>query len=131
MVTRSYPISESITGNFIDWSMAVHNNKAYFFTGHPCLDFFDLITVKLGSFTTTSKQTNGLAGSHPWPYLINKLGRYVMQMMDRKLYVFSGSHSKAALVSNLFVVLDIDNHQWGRLSGLMELKADIKCPGPR
>lgn len=56
---------------------------------------------------------------------------YAIQMMDGKLYVFGGSNDKAALGSNLFIVLDIEKRQWEKLSGTVEPKADNKCPGPR
>jgi hypothetical protein len=127
----SYPIAESLTGHFLGWSMVAHKDKAYLFTGSPRVDFFDLITGKWGSFTTTFKRDDGLAGSDPWPYPKKKLRDYTMQMVDGKLYVFGGYHAKAALGSNLFVVLNIESRQWEKLSGTIEPKVDNKCPGPR
>lgn len=126
-----YPISESVTGKFMGWSMAVHEDKAYLFTGRPRVDFFDLITEQWGSFATTFKRSDGLAGSDPWPYPNNRLREYTMQMVDGKLYVFGGCHAEAALGSNLFVVLNIESRQWEKLSGTIQPKAGHECPGPR
>ena len=111
--------------------MAVHKNKAYLFTGRPQVDFFDLTNEKWGSFTTTFKRSDGLAGSDLWPFLNNKLRDYTMQMIDGKMYVFGGFNNRAALGSNLFIVLDIESRQWEKLSGTIEPKANSKCPVPR
>jgi len=111
--------------------MVVHNDRAYLFTGRSRIDFFDLITETWGSFATTFKRNDGLYGSDPWPFPNDMLRDYAIQMVDGKLYVFGGSNDKAALGSNLFIVLDIEKRQWEKLSGTVEPKADNKCPGPR
>jgi hypothetical protein len=111
--------------------MAVHANKAYLFAGRPQVDFFDLKTRQWGSIKTEFKRDDGCAGAGAWPYPDNHLTDYTMQMVDGRMYVFGGSHAKASLGTNLFVVLDLATRKWTRLSGTVLPTPDYSCPNPR
>lgn len=111
--------------------MAVHEDKAYLFTGRPEVDFYDLINNKWGSFTTRFAQTNGRPGNGPWMYPDDNLTDYTVQMVAGKLYIFGGTFKKAAIGCNLLCALDVVSGEWTHLSGTIEPKADYSCPGPR
>jgi hypothetical protein len=113
--------------------MAVHKDKAYLFTGRATVDYFDLTTRQWGTISTQFKKTSGssptAAGS--WLYPGNNLTDYTMQMVDGRMYVFGGAHSRAAIGCNLLVVLDFETCEWTHLSGTVDPKQDYSCPGPR
>jgi hypothetical protein len=111
--------------------MAVHEDKAYLFTGRPTVDYFDLNSQKWGTITTYFKRSDGKPGAGRWLYPGNDLTDYTMQMVDGHLYIFGGTHNKAAIGCNLLVVLDIATCEWTHLSGTVEPKQDYSCPGPR
>jgi hypothetical protein len=110
--------------------MAVHEHKAYLFAGRPQVDFFDLTTQTWGSIQTHFKRSDGTPGTGRWMYP-GGLTDYTMQMIKGQLYVFGGTHDKAAIGSNLLCVLDIATREWTHLSGTLEANADYSLLGPR
>lgn len=126
-----YPIPESVSGRFVGWSMVVHNDKAYLFTGRPQLDIFDLVAGKWGNLGTTFNADAKRIGAQRWPYTNQKLTDYTMQLVDEKLYVFGGCHDGSHLGCNVLMVLDLETLEWQLLSGTPKPKADFACPGPR
>ncbi|KZP11913.1 hypothetical protein FIBSPDRAFT_799744 [Athelia psychrophila] len=124
----SYPPSQSTTGNFFSWSMAVCDDKAYLFNGRLSLDVFDL---KSGAWSTVATRFKSRTGSSKWPYPKGKVTEYAMQIVDKTLYIFGGVHSEAALGCNLLLGLNLETLQWEHLSGTAEPVADFGCPGPR
>jgi hypothetical protein len=113
--------------------MAVHKDKAYLFTGRVRVDYFDLTTHKWGAISTRFKKesSSGKTAKERWLYPGSNLTDYTMQMISGRMYVFGGTHSKAAIGCNLLVVLDIETCEWTHLSGTVEPKQDYSCPGPR
>jgi hypothetical protein len=126
-----YPVPMSSVSLFRGLYMAVHEDKAYLFTGRPTVDYFDLKTKKWGSILTKFKRSDGKPGAGPWLYPKNDLTDYTVQMANGRLYVFGGTHQKAAIGCNLLVALDIATCEWTHLSGTVEPKQDYSCPGPR
>lgn len=118
-----YPHSFSSVGRFMGWTMAVHQDKAYLFTGRPQVDYFDLINERWGSVSTTF--------SSSWPYPKKQLFDYSMQLVDGCLYVFGGTHDGSNLGCNLFMKLDLKTLKWKALTGSAKPVADASCPGPR
>lgn len=128
-----YPGNEAQTGKATGWKMRVHagQQRAYLFNGRPQLDYFDLVEEKWGSVKTTWTSE----GDFPfWPY--QQLVDFSMDIVDDKIYVFGGSHTKCELGCNLFTVLDLKTLKWRRLSGYTgsrqhPLRPEWSCPGPR
>jgi hypothetical protein len=110
---------------------AVHEDKAYVFTGRPRVDFFDMITGQWGSIMTSFTRKDRKPGAGSWLYPGNDITDFTVQIVKGKLYVFGGRHLNAAIGSNLLVVLDFATRQWTRLSGTVEPRQDYSCPGPR
>lgn len=127
----SCPIPYESVAMLIGLQMSVHEDKAYLFTGHPQVDFFDLKTKEWGSIATSFMRDNGRAGSASWPYPGKSLTDYAMHMVDGRMYIFGGSHANASLGCNLFVMLDLQTKQWKKLSGTLLPAPDYSCPGPR
>jgi len=98
----AYPIPESISGQFIGWTMVVHKSRALLFTGRPQVDFFDLVTENWGSFMTRMKP------GESWPYDGPSLLHYTAQLVDGQLYVFGGSHFGSWLGCNVLMKLDLE-----------------------
>src|ERR1700721_1923323 len=71
-----YPIPMSSVPLFRGLQMAVHEDKAYLFTGRPTVDYFDLISLKWGTITTRFKPSNGTGR---WLYPGNDLSDYTAQ----------------------------------------------------
>ncbi|KAF7967355.1 hypothetical protein HWV62_34631 [Athelia sp. TMB] len=124
----AYPTPKSVTGPLFCLSMAVYREKAYLFTGRLSLDVFDL---RMGVWSTIPTTFKGRAGIAKWPYPDGKLKEYTMQIVDKTLYVFGGTHGKASLGCNLLLALDLETFQWEHLSGTIEPVANFECPGPR
>jgi hypothetical protein len=127
----SYPVPFATVKMLRGYHMAVHDDKAYLFTGRPEVDYFDLVTRKWGSIRTKFRKADGSAGYARWLYPEQDLTDYTMQMVNGKLYVFGGTHTTAGIGCNLLVALDIAKREWTWLSGTVEPKADDLCPGPR
>ncbi|KAJ7024546.1 hypothetical protein C8F04DRAFT_1131316 [Mycena alexandri] len=121
-----YPVSESVTGKLVGFSMVVHNHSAYFFTGRREVDVFDLRAQVWSSFWTS------FPGTAPWPYLDNKIVDASMQSIDGKIYVFGGWHWRSQVGCTLLMELDIATRTWTHLGGTAEPKvASYAGPGPR
>lgn len=107
--------------------MAVYEDKAYLFTGRATVDYFDLTTRKWGAISTRFRKLSNSSNTakERWLYPGNNLTGYTMQMMNGRLYVFRGTHSKAAIGCNVLVILDIETCKWTHLSGTVEPKQDL------
>ncbi|KAH8077510.1 hypothetical protein BXZ70DRAFT_902237 [Cristinia sonorae] len=128
-----YMVFEPLTGKATGWKMRVHEGqkRAYLFNGRTDIEYFDLETEKWGSIETA---WTPVANIPSWPY--HQLLDFSMEILDDKIYVFGGSHSKSQLGCNLFVVLDLQTLKWRYLSGSVgskehPLMPDWTCPGPR
>lgn len=133
----SYPVPFSTSSAFIGWTMLVHEDKAYLFTGRPDLDYYDLHEKKWGSVRTTYQPTAedkkaGIRGSWFYP----KYGRGAIdstqQIVRGKLYVFGGTHDTTSIGCNLFMELDLETKIWRRLDGeQMPVNPRWDLPSPR
>ncbi|KAF8804270.1 hypothetical protein BYT27DRAFT_7069042, partial [Phlegmacium glaucopus] len=130
-----YPLHPSV---FLGWHMipCPEHKKAYLFTGHPTIDFFDLNTKTWGSLLTKFIRNDPAdrdAGVDAWPYRKGQLADSTQQIFDEKLYVFAGNHGNTFIGCNLFLVLDLRTKEWRRLSGtvMAPKDADLTIPGPR
>jgi hypothetical protein len=126
-----YPVPTTVAGEFRGFSMAVHEDKAYMFTGRPEVDFFDLISNKWGSILTAFKRDDEKPDPASWPYPGKELSEYTMQLVDGKMYIFGGTNYDISPACDLFVVLDIATRRWTRLSGTVKPSPDHLRPGPR
>ncbi|KAJ7491355.1 hypothetical protein B0H11DRAFT_1007662 [Mycena galericulata] len=124
----SYPAPASVTGHLVGYSMVVHEDCAYLFTGRPDVDVFDLRSREWSSLRTSLAP-----GTLPkWPYPRNQIVDYAMQCVDGKIYVFGGSHAQSEVGCTLLMALDIAERTWTVLSGTAEPKtATYAGPGPR
>ncbi|KAJ7187189.1 hypothetical protein C8R46DRAFT_1025093 [Mycena filopes] len=122
----AYPVSETVTGKLVGFSMVVHDDSAYFFTGRREVDVFNLRTQLWSSMWTS------FPGTAPWPYPHNKITDATMQSVDGKLYVFGGWHMRSQVGCTLLMELDIATRVWTLLTGTAEPKvASYAEPGPR
>jgi hypothetical protein len=126
-----YPVPTRVVGNFQGLTMAVHEDKAYLFTGRLEVDFYDLISNRWDSISTTLKREGGHRGSATWPYPGHQLSDYAMQLVDGKMYVFGGRNYDIDPACDLFFCLDIAARQWTQLSGTVQPQPDHLRPGPR
>ncbi|KDQ52948.1 hypothetical protein JAAARDRAFT_137729 [Jaapia argillacea MUCL 33604] len=81
-----YPVPEQQTDKFLGFSMAVHEDRAYLFTGRPVLDYFDLVAETWGQTRLFYKRDQ--EGS--WPYKTMYLSDCAMVIVKGKIYVFGG-----------------------------------------
>ncbi|GLB35176.1 hypothetical protein LshimejAT787_0207410 [Lyophyllum shimeji] len=130
-----YPIPQSSSGAFLNWSMVVYNNKALLFTGRRQMDYFDLVTEKWGTIDTTYTPTRAdeKAGVGKWPWPGQRLSDSAQQIVGDKLLVFGGVHRDTNIGCNLFMELDLKTNVWRRLTGhvMPPPDNDYSCPGPR
>ncbi|KAJ6579160.1 hypothetical protein DFH09DRAFT_1260524 [Mycena vulgaris] len=120
----AYPVSKSLTGNLVGYSMVVDGECAYLFTGRPEVDVFNLRAQKWSVLRTTF--------DGKWPYPDNDITDYAMQSVSGTLYVFGGSHKLSPVGCDLLMALDLAARRWTRLSGTAQAKtATYSGPGPR
>ncbi|KAJ7101982.1 hypothetical protein C8R44DRAFT_988292 [Mycena epipterygia] len=118
------PISTSVTGNLVGYSMVVDGDCAYLFTGRQELDVFNLKTQTWFAIRTSF--------TGRWPYPKNNIVDYAMQCVDGKIYVFGGSHALSSVGCNLLMALDVVARTWEQLSGTAQpVAATYDGPGPR
>ncbi|KAJ7740097.1 hypothetical protein B0H16DRAFT_1676390 [Mycena metata] len=121
-----YPVSESVTGKLVGFSMVVHDHSAYFITGRREVDVFDLRAQTWNSLWTS------FPGTAPWPYPHSKIRDASVQCTNGKIYVFGGWHMRSQVGCTLLMELDIATRTWTQLSGTAEPKvASYAGPGPR
>ncbi|KAJ7809118.1 hypothetical protein B0H14DRAFT_3760132 [Mycena olivaceomarginata] len=121
-----FPVPQSVTGKLVGYSMVVHGDSAYLFTGRKEVDIFNLRTQTWSSMFTS------FTGSQQWPYPENTIIDYTMHCVRGKIYVFGGSHSLSAVGCTLLMELDLASQTWTRLSGTAQPKvASYAGPGPR
>lgn len=120
----AYPLSSSVTGNLVGYSMVVDGDCAYLFTGRQELDVFNLRTQTWSAISTS------FAGR--WPYPKNNIVDYAMHSVGGKIYVFGGSHYLSSVGCNLLMTLDVATRTWEKLSGTAQpITATYDGPGPR
>ncbi|KAJ6453239.1 hypothetical protein C8R47DRAFT_1229114 [Mycena vitilis] len=121
-----YPVPKSVTGDLVGYSMVVHGESAYFFTGRRELDVFNLRSQTWGSLRTT------FPGSEAWPYSRDRIVDYAMHCVRGKIYVFGGSHMLSEVGCTLLMELDVAARTWARLHGTAQpIHASYSGPGPR
>ncbi|KAJ7175077.1 hypothetical protein C8R43DRAFT_1201640 [Mycena crocata] len=119
----AYPVPASVTGDLVGFSMVVHEDRAYFFTGHPEVDVFNLRTHTWSALRTSFPEA--------WPYPKNNVVDYTMHSVRGKIYVFGGSHDASPVGCTLFMELDIAARTWRALSGTaLPVNATYGGPGP-
>ncbi|RDB24341.1 hypothetical protein Hypma_008407 [Hypsizygus marmoreus] len=67
-----YPVPARHTGQFVNWTARVYENKAYIFTGHPRIDYFDLMIQQWDSVETTYTpipEDKKAGVINDWPYV--------------------------------------------------------------
>ncbi|KAJ7679551.1 hypothetical protein DFH06DRAFT_1465584 [Mycena polygramma] len=121
----AYPVRKSVTGDLVGYSMVVHGDSAYLFTGRRELDVFNLRTQSWGSLKTS------FPGSQAWPYPEDKIVDYAMYCVRGKIYIFGGAHALAKIGCTLLMELDIASRTWTRLHGTAQPTASFAGPGPR
>ncbi|KAJ6534132.1 hypothetical protein B0H19DRAFT_439818 [Mycena capillaripes] len=122
----AYPIPKSVTGNLMGYSMVVHGDSAYLFTGRRDVDVFNLRTLTWSSLRTS------FADSQRWPYPRDNIVDYAMQCVGGKIYVFGGAHQQSPVGCTLLMELDIATRTWTRLSGTVQPTTALYAgPGPR
>ncbi|KAJ7640081.1 hypothetical protein DFH06DRAFT_1053126 [Mycena polygramma] len=120
----AYPVPTSVTGHLCGYSMTVHDDCAYLFTGRRDLDVFDLRTQTWATMHTSLAE--------PWPYAGDKVIDYALQSARGSLYVFGGAHAGSPIGCTLLMGLDLASRTWTRLSGAATAeKASYAGPGPR
>jgi hypothetical protein len=120
-----FPVPKSLIDRLVGYSMVVHGNSAYHFSGRPQLQVFDLET------RTWSTLRTSIEGA--WPYYPHhNLRDFAMHCIDGTIYVFGGSHAGSRVGCNLLLALDIVTCRWTRLSGIaLPTTASYEGPGPR
>ncbi|KAJ7744035.1 hypothetical protein DFH07DRAFT_890558 [Mycena maculata] len=122
----SYPVPKSVTGKLVGFSMVVHGDSAYLFTGRKEVDIFNLRTHAWTSMFAS------FAGGQPWPYPESNIIDYTMHCVRGKIYVFGGAHDLSPVGCTLLMELDIASRMWTRLSGTAQPRtASYAGPGPR
>ncbi|KAI0314163.1 hypothetical protein OF83DRAFT_1064292 [Amylostereum chailletii] len=111
------------------WEMHVDETeaKAYLFIGLTAVDVFDLRKKQWLKIHTMMAP-----GQSPWP-VPQTLIDFGVVIVDRKMYVFGGTHEICAVGGNLWMVLDLRTRRWRRLGGYPgpDLVPDYSFPGPR
>ncbi|KAJ7162687.1 hypothetical protein C8R43DRAFT_1173464 [Mycena crocata] len=100
----AYPVPASVTGDLVGFSMVVHEDRMYSFTGHPEVDVFNLRTHTWSALRTFFPEA--------WPYPKNNVVDYAMHCVRGKIYVFGGSHDASPVGCTLFMELDIAARTW-------------------
>ncbi|KAJ7109557.1 hypothetical protein C8R43DRAFT_1139663 [Mycena crocata] len=120
----AYPVPASVTGDLVGFSMVVHEDRAFFFTGHPEVDVFNLRTHTWSALRTSFPEA--------WPYPKNNVVDYAMHCVRGKIYVFGGSHDASPVGCTLLMELNIAARTWRALSGTaLPVNATYGGPGPR
>ncbi|KAF8965607.1 hypothetical protein BDZ97DRAFT_1811485 [Flammula alnicola] len=129
------PADARETGEWINWTFAIRDDKAYLFNGRDRVHFFDL-----GQETWGSALTSGLSSclreiQEPNSQRITyqNIGHTTQQVVGDRLYVFGGSHERCVTGCNIFLQLNLKTFEWRRLSGTLTPGSisDYSCPGPR
>ncbi|KAG8986000.1 hypothetical protein FRB90_004286, partial [Tulasnella sp. 427] len=107
--------------------LIVHKDKGYLFQGQETLRVFDFKTE------TWSEVQTSLRGNTPWRNFMpkNYLIAYSAHLYEGKIYVFGGREEWGAYGRNVMMSLDLETLQWDVVSGTVEVKGDVKHPGPR